>query len=168
MPKKYVFSEDQVKEIQQAIKDSKSKAEYMRFECVRLRADEKMELEEIAKKTGYNKYYVSKVICLFAKNGADGLKSKKHSGRTTKLTIEEERELLKGFAEQAESGKILIVSDIHKAYEAKTGEKSPKSTIYNMLKRHKWRKVMPRSKHQKSDPIEQEAYKKNNRKNIPC
>jgi len=59
----------------------------------------------------------------------------------------------------------INVLRIHKAYEEALGRCVPPSTVYRMLDRHKWRKVMPRPKHPKSKPEEQEAYKKNHRKN---
>jgi hypothetical protein len=57
---------------------------------------------------------------------------------------------------------MLVVADIAKAYENKIGKKVSLVMIYLLLKRHKWRKVMPRSQHpKKADEKDIEAYKKN-------
>ena len=63
------------------------------------------------------------------------------------LTLEGERQLLQGFLAQSETGGILEVSRVKAAYEQVLGRKVPKSTIYRMLARHGWRKVVPRCRH---------------------
>ena len=66
--------------------------------------------------------------------------------------------------DQAKDGGVLIVSEIKRAYEAEVGHKVVKTTIYRMLDRHDWRKIMPRP------PTSQERHqspgglKKNSRK----
>ena len=56
---------------------------------------------------------------------------------------------------------MLEVSEIARAYEEKIGKKVSLVMIYLLLKRHNWRKVMPRSKHpKKADEQAIEAYKK--------
>ena len=76
------------------------------------------------------------------------------------LTLEEERQLLQEFLPQAEKGGILEVSRVKAAYEKVLGRQVPKSTIYRMLARHGWRKVVPRPRHPKSDAAIQAAFKK--------
>ncbi|WP_373844382.1 winged helix-turn-helix domain-containing protein [Clostridium sp.] len=57
---------------------------------------------------------------------------------------------------------MLEVSDIIAAYEKLIGREAAKSIVYKMLKRHGWRKVMPRSQHPKKSTMEEvDAYKKN-------
>jgi len=40
------------------------------------------------------------------------------------------------------------------------GYKVPASSVYRMLERHGWRKIVPRPSHPKADPQAQEAFKK--------
>jgi hypothetical protein len=82
----------------------------------------------------------------------------KFGGNRRNLSQEAEESLLTPFVAMAEKGRILIVSDIHKAYETAVGHPVPPSTVYRMLDRHSWRKVMPRPRHPKANPEEQEAY----------
>ena len=55
----------------------------------------------------------------------------------------------------------MIVDDIKKKYEDKVDHKISSGQIYRVLKRHEWRKVMPRARHPKSaGPEAIEASKK--------
>ncbi len=76
------------------------------------------------------------------------------------MSVEQERQFLSQFFDQASQGGILVVSDIKRAFEALVGRNVAKTTIYRMLERHDWRKIMPRPKHPKSDPEAQEGFKK--------
>ncbi len=76
------------------------------------------------------------------------------------ITIEQERQFLSQFSDQAAQGGILVVSEIQKAFEALVGHKVAQSTIYRMLDRHDWRALIPRSRHPQSNPEAQEGFKK--------
>jgi transposase len=76
------------------------------------------------------------------------------------MTIEQERQFLSQFFDLAARGGVLVVSEIKKAYEAEVGHEVAKTTIYRMLERHGWRKIMPRPRHPKSDTEAQEGFKK--------
>ena len=76
------------------------------------------------------------------------------------MTLEQERQFLSQFLDQASDGGILIVSEIKRAYEAVVGRKVAKTTIYRMLDRHDWRTIIPRPRHPKSDTEAQEGFKK--------
>jgi len=76
------------------------------------------------------------------------------------MTVEEERQFLSQFLDQAEHGGILVVSAIKRAFEALVGRKIAKTTIYRMLDRHDWRTIIPRPRHPKSNTEAQEGFKK--------
>ena len=80
--------------------------------------------------------------------------------RRYSLTLEEEREFLVTFEANAGSGGVLSVPPIHVALIERLGHDTSPSTTYRMLARHGWRKVQPDTKHPKSDPAAQEAFKK--------
>ncbi len=104
------------------------------------------------------------VVCLrkrFRQSCAGKDSSRKWGGRRYGyMTPEQELHFLSHFFDQASEGGVLIVSQIKRAYEAKVGHKVAKTTIYRMLERHDWRKIMPRPKHPKSDAKAQEGFKK--------
>jgi transposase len=76
------------------------------------------------------------------------------------MTVEQEDQFLSQYFEQASHGGVLVVREIKKAFEALVGHEVAKTTIYRMLDRHDWRKIMPRPRHPKSDPKAQEGFKK--------
>jgi transposase len=80
--------------------------------------------------------------------------------RRAYMTPEEEEEFLRPWAEQAETGGVLIVPPIHKAFEERVGRRVQPATIYRLLGRHGWRKIAPDNIHPKGDKEAQEAFKK--------
>jgi hypothetical protein len=63
------------------------------------------------------------------------------------MTLEEEKALLKQFAKAAGAGELLNIHDLKAAYEKAIGHPTSNSTLYNLLARHDWRKLMPRPFH---------------------
>ena len=159
------FSEVERIEITNAYKKSKNTKEQKRLQCLKLRAEKNMPAEEISEIVGYSVSNIDKIISKYRKSGLQAILWKKKDGNHRYLTKEKEEEILKPFNEKAEKGQMLIVSEIKAAYEKEVKKEVSASTIYRLLMRHKWRKVMPRSKHPKSNPQEQEAYKKNHSEN---
>jgi len=74
--------------------------------------------------------------------------------------LPEEKKVLAPFFARAESGEIATAAQIHRASQAKVGHEVDESTIYRLLNRHSWRKLMPRPRHPQADPQEQEPFKK--------
>jgi len=155
------YSAEQGKEVKKAYRASKDTREQTRLLCLRLRVEKGYPSKQIAEIADCSEGLVRRVIGDYAREGIEGILRGEFGGNRRNLSLEQEKEFLKPFLEQAESGQILIVSDIHKAYEALLGREVPNSTIYRLLERHNWRKVMPRPRHPKANPEEQEAYKKN-------
>ena len=155
------YSEEQKSEVRRAYRSSKDTREQRRLLCLRLRIERAYPSEQIAAIVDCSEGLVKKVLGDYSREGLQGVLRGKFGGNHRNLSYAEEEALLAPFLSRAEKGQILIVSDIHKAYEAVLGRSVPSSTIYRMLDRHNWRKVMPRPRHPKADPEEQEAYKKN-------
>ncbi len=63
------------------------------------------------------------------------------------MSLEEEAALLETFKQKAEQGQIIEMREIKATYEAKVGHSIGGTPIHYVLRRHGWRKVMPRSKH---------------------
>jgi transposase len=155
------YSNEQKAEINTAYKNSKNVGEQKRLLCLKLRVEKNMKVAEIAEIVGYKIVSVDKIISKYKNVGLEAILWKKKQGNHRYMNVEKEKEVLKPFLEKAEKGQMLIVNEIHTAFEKAIGRKVPASTIYRMLDRHNWRKIMPRSKHPKAKPEEQEAYKKN-------
>jgi transposase len=76
------------------------------------------------------------------------------------MTIAEEKALLARFAKAAGAGELLNIHDLKRAYEQAIGHATSNSTVYDLLARHGWRKLMPRPHHPKRDAKAQDAFKK--------
>jgi len=79
------------------------------------------------------------------------------------ITVDVEREFLGEWTRQASEGGVVVVSRLREALQRRVGRKIPLYTMYRMLARYGWRKVAPDTRHPKSDPAAQAAYKKNSR-----
>ena len=77
------------------------------------------------------------------------------------MTFEEEEEFLKQFEERAKKGELLSTNEIKQEYIKLVGH-SIHEQIYRVLRRHGYRKIMPRSRHPKKasdEEIEQSKKK---------
>ena len=117
--------------------------------------------QEIALHTGVSVSTVHRVISVYNRLGVAALETPGKGGRRHEyLTLPEEKAFLAPFFAQAERGEIATVAEIQRAYEAKVGHEVDDSTIYRLLNRHGWRKLMPRPRHPQADLQEQEQFKK--------
>jgi len=155
------YNAEQLTEVKRAYKASKDTREQTRLLCLRLRMEKSYPSKQIAEIADCSEGLVKKVISDYGREGLASIMRGTFGGNHRNLSCAEEKALLEPFLQAAEKGQILIVSDIHKAYEAVVRRTVPLSTVYRMLDRHNWRKVMPRPRHPKANPEEQEAYKKN-------
>jgi len=115
----------------------------------------------IAKQAGVSVAMVHKVISQYNQIGVAALETPGKGGRyNSYLTREQEKKFLAKFFEQAAKGQIPTVTQIKIAYEQLVGHPVHKTTIYRLLERHQWRKIVPRPCHVKANPQEQEAFKK--------
>jgi transposase len=118
--------------------------------------------EEIALHTGVSATTVHRVIATYNRLGPTAVETPGKGGRRHQyLTLQEEVQFLAPFFAQAESGKIATVAQIQQVFEERIRHEVDDSTIYRLLNRHGWRKLMPRPRHPKADPQEQEQFKKN-------
>lgn len=157
------YSEEQKSEIKRIYKNSRNATERSRLLCVKLRVLKGMPTKQIATITDYSEGYIDILLKEYNNYGIEKVLSKKRVGNHRNMTVEQETEFLKPYKEKAVAGEILEISQIIKDYsKALNGKKVSKSTVYDILHRHGWRKIMPRSKHpKKADEQAIEAYKKN-------
>lgn len=162
MPKIYKINAEEVEQIKEVRKSIRYKKVDKRFYAVQLRG-EGLSNVEIAEKLDTSDKVVSQWVSKYKKGGIEALYAKKRVGNRRNLSYEEEAELLSKFFKKAEKGEIVEVSEIRNAYIEKVGHRIGNGQIYYVLKRHNWRKLMPRSKHPKKASNEAiEASKKLN------
>jgi len=161
MGRKIELSRRQRDEIACALKRAKSKEEYQRALCLWLRVEQGLPARAIAKMLGMSFGGVRNIHSRYLQRGEGILTNAPIGGRLhANMELAEEKAFLAPFEKAAANSGILVVSDIHKAYEKLIGYEVPASTIYRLLARHNWRKVAPRPSHPKADIVKQEAFKK--------
>lgn len=137
----------------QRLKNAQSHAQYQRIQCVPIRATLGSSAAQIAPLLGWSTATVHVIHSRWAKEGDAIFELKGRGGRHHQyLSEQQERDLLAPFVERAEAGGMLKVDAIRRAYEARTGRQVAPSTVYRMLVRHGWRKVVPRPRQPKCGP----------------
>ena len=115
----------------------------------------------IAAAMGVSLSTVNRVHMAYDGGGLKTLKSKPSGGRKREnMTLAEEKALLARFAKAAGAGEMLNIHDLKAAYEKAIGHPTSNSTVYNLLDRHDWRKLMPRPFHPDRDIQAQIHFKK--------
>jgi transposase len=143
------------------LKRAGSHAEYQRVQCVLIRAMLGSSAAEIAQLLGWSTATVHVLHSRWAREGDAVFEVRGRGGRRHQyLTLEQEVQLLAPFVQRAEAGGMLTVTEIQRAYGQRLGRAVAPSTIYRLLQRHGWRKVVPRPRHPKAQPAAQTAFKK--------
>jgi len=146
MRKRYQITEEQIGEIKRERIKNKNKNIEKRLKTLLLHAEGKSR-KEISEQTGFVVSYISELVSKYCNGGMDAIIENKYKGNRRNISFVEEEEFLSEYKELAEKGQIIDTIEIKRAYEEKVGHEIGSSQIYRVLKRHGWRKVMPRSKH---------------------
>jgi transposase len=153
-------SKDQVERLKKALKSERESVVRQRMQMVLLREDGKTQ-PEIADVMGVSLSTVNRAHMAYDHGGRAALRPKPSGGRIREnMTLEEEKLFLNQFAKAAGAGELLNVQDLKAAYEKAIGHPTSDSTVYNLLARHQWRKLMPRPFHPKRDVEAQKRFKK--------
>ena len=153
--------EGDLKEIAATMKQCKDSAMYRRIQCVYLAIlRPNMPTKEIAQATLFTPRRVNGIFVSFRNEGLAGLEDNRGGRYRENLTLSQEEELLAPFEQESQNGSVITANKIKKAYEAKVGREVAESTIYRMLNKHGFRRLVPYRRHKKADKDEQEAFKK--------
>jgi transposase len=91
----------------------------------------------------------------------------KWGGRREKrciMTLEKEKEFLQSVETYAVNGHIITYHQIKSKLETEINRSVSDDYIWDMFKRHKWTKKVPRQTHPQADKKAQEEYKKNSQR----
>ncbi len=118
--------------------------------------------KELSLQFNLSEIAIRKLVSAYNKIGEAVFEVKGQGGRNNaSMSFDGEAIFLKQFFDKALLGKISTAEEIRKAFIKKTGrEKTAKSTIYDLLKRHGWSKKKARPRHPKSNKEAQETFKK--------
>lgn len=150
----------QVRQLKKALRWKGRPEQCQRIQMVLLR-ESGMTQPAIAEAMGVSLSTVNRAHMAYDHGGLKALKPKPIGGRQREnMTLAEEMALLDRFAKAAGAGEMLNIHDIKAAYEKAIGHETSNSTIYNLLARHGWRKLMPRPFHPKRNIAAQNSFKK--------
>lgn len=160
MNKQYKITSEQAEELVSVLKDKSLAKYHLRVQAVFLRSQKKT-LKEIAEITGYSSNYISLLSKKYQEKGLESLITDQRTSNNRLMTEEEETVFLSQFIKQAEQGEIITVKEMHVKYQEVVGKETSSWGFYRLLKRHNWRKLMPRPRHpKKASAQEIEARKK--------
>lgn len=148
MKMKYRYSKQDQEIIKAARKANKNKQVERRLKALELQAAGK-KAKEISVITGFHPAYISQLMAKYRDGGIEAITGNHYGGNRRNMSLEEEAKLIEPFRQRASQGQMIEVSEIKAAYEKAVGHTIGGSQIYYVLRRHRWRKVMPRSKHPK-------------------
>jgi transposase len=150
----------QIRELKAALRWKIPAAQRERIQMVLLR-ESGMTQPAIAEAMGVSLSTVNRAHMAYDGGGIKALKPKPIGGRQREnMTLSEEKALLARFGKAAGAGEMLNIHELKAAYEKAIGHETSNSTVYNLLARHGWRKLMPRPFHPKRDLAAQDAFKK--------
>ncbi len=150
----------QLRRLKRALRGRRHPALRQRVQMVLLR-ESGVTQPTIAEAMGVSLSTVNRAHMAYDQSGLKALEPKPVGGRQREnMTLAEEKTLLARFAKSAGAGEMLNIHDLKAAYEKAIGHDTSNSTVYNLLARHGWRKLMPRPFHPKRDLAAQNAFKK--------
>jgi transposase len=121
--------------------------------------------KEIALHVGLAEQTVHNLISQYNRLGPEIIESPGKGGRRhCYLTAEEEKAFFEPFIEKALTGKIATAKEMKDSLEQRIGHTVHKTTVYRLLKRNSWRKIVPRPVHVQAVKEKQEDFKKNSAK----
>ena len=150
----------------ECLKKAKTADELRKAQAVVLPLEFNLTLSNTAKIIGKSIRRTSQMRSEFIRHAGLSPADKSSWGgrRRENMPLEEEIAFLVPFLEKAKSGGILIVSDIQRELEKRLGRKVATASVYNLLHRHGWRKLVPDKRNPKTDVETQEEWKKNSLK----
>lgn len=157
----YTISTDEYEKLIETEKRCKDKRTSKKITILIMRFSG-VSIAETAKRMNCSKRTVSRLVSEYRKQGLEEfVRCKYVGGNHRSLSEAEEKEILARYEKMAEEGHIVTAQDIKKAFDERIGKDTGRGYIYMLLKRHGWRKVMPRAKHpRKADEEAIEASKK--------
>jgi transposase len=151
-----------VERLSERLKKTYLLEEYRRIQCVLIRATLGSRAKEIASLLGWSVVTVRIFQSRWMREGDTVLDVGERGGRHHEYLREgEEKVFLEPLVERAKGGNLVTAQEIRRAYEGRIGHPVAASTVYRLLARHGWRKVVPRPRHPQADPVGQTAFKKN-------
>ena len=147
--RRFQITKEEYEAIKAAEKETKDKNVSRRLRVLMLRYEGK-KVAKIAEMTGMRINSISQLCRRYREQGLEEFKRNKYRSHRQALSEEKELEILSKFEKAAENGKEVTALEIKAAFDKERGKDTGRGYIYMLLKRHGWRKVMPRPRHPKA------------------
>ena len=121
-------------------------------------------LKEIGKMLNVHPMSVNAMCRRYREQGLEEFARNKHESHYRLMSKEQEAEILEQF--KGQEGKQITAKEIKAALDKAYGKETGHMYVYNVLKRHGWKKKMPRSRHPKA--ANQEACEASKKLKPPC
>jgi transposase len=155
------FSASTKRKLVTLLAQASSPAAYERVLCVWLRASLELSCQQIATVLGWHPGSVRNLQARVLREGAAVFEQPGRGGRhRAHLTLAEEEALLADFCLAAGQGGVVEAGPLRAAYERQGEHPVAKSTLYRLLARHGWRKLVPRPYHPDASAEAQKAFQK--------
>lgn len=105
-------------------------------------------LKEIGEILDVHPISVNGMCRRYREQGLEEYSRNKYESHYRLLSKEQEREVLEQF--KGQEGKQITAKEIKEALDKAYGKETGHMYVYNVLKRHGWKKKMPRSRHPKA------------------
>ena len=160
------FPADSVVKLQDLLRQATCVADARRIQAVLMRALEDSTPEKIASVVGLSVATVRSLHSRFIREGISCLEDRPGRGGCRRQVINDAElsKLLAQFVDSSKIGGIVSAAQIRLALEKAVGHRIAASTVYRLLAKSGWRKVVPRPHHPKRDLANIEPFKKNSRK----
>lgn len=147
--KGYSINAEEYQKIEEAEKRCKDKRTSKKLTVLLIRFSG-VSIAETAQRMNCSERKVARLISEYKKQGLEEfMRSKYVGGNHRSLSEAEEKEILAPFEKMADEGHMVTAQEIKKVFDKRIGKDTGRGYIYMLLKRHGWRKVMPRAKHPK-------------------
>jgi transposase len=150
-----------VEEIDARIKACTEAWRIRRWQVIRCALVHPKPAAEIALEVGLARQTVHNLIAAYNRQGPVAVETPGHGQRQRAyLSLRQEQRLVERFVKRSTEGQVSTGCQFQPAVERAIGRPIHKTTVYRMLKRHQWRKVVPRPRHPQANAEEQARFKK--------
>ena len=150
MGRKREITKIQRDEIRRALRKAQKKMRdvkaYKRLQVLRMYGQGNTN-KEIKAATEYSLPQISCIVSKYLNEGIESVMTDKRTSNNRRMSYAEEETFLEQFIGVADEGQLVTVKAILLRFEEVTGKASNTTTIYQLLKRHGWRKIAPRPAH---------------------
>ena len=145
--KRFEITKAEYEEIKAKEAATKDKNISRRLQVLMLRYEGK-KVAEIAAQLRMHKVSVTQMCARYREQGLEEYARNKYTSHYRLLSWEQEEGILQRFLGQL--GKQVTAQEIKAALDEACGRDTGHMYVYNVLKRHEWKKKMPRSRHPKA------------------